>query len=223
MLDWLADVETRLRTDGSDIASHADLSLLSKPERDSLLKVIDLFEAKWRRTLAKDSRAQKAYASGLDGLKLFDGLEFLIAQGLLYYDIRSQLFQIALGKAASKKPKRAVAMVQVNGYPAVPLCSICETLIRTLRVPERIPVEQVPEVPVEPAPEGAEPSEPEAQTVEAVQVAATDTTEGMSPQLAEIVKKIGPATKEAPKARMLHDHRAKEEWDEVLAQKAKEG
>ena len=219
MADWLADASSKLRKGGDEMRSLPELAPLEKSEAETLIRSLDQFEAKSRRTIQPDSH-KEGYASAFDGLKLFEGLEFLIAEGLLYYDVRTQLLTLAMVRASAKKPKTTLRMVQANGYPPVQLCSVCETLMVGLRAPERR-IEQ-PEAAPEAAQAPSKPAEkPAEEAVVAVPaVAAVAETEGVSPAVAEIMNKLGPATKEAPKTRGLHEHRAKEEWDEVVQKQA---
>jgi len=225
MADWLVDASTRLRKGGEALSGLPELAPLEQSEVESLTRNLDQFEAKSRRTIQPDAK-KEGYASAFDGLKLFEGLEFLIAQGLLYYDVRTQLLTFAMGRASAKKPKTTLRMVQANGYPPVQLCSVCETLVVGLRAPERrmeqpVVAPEVAEEAAKPAEKPAE-KEAEAEVVAVPVVAAVAEAEGMSPAVAEIVNKLGPATKEAPKTRGLHEHRAKEEWDEVLQKQAQQ-
>ena len=224
MVDWLADASSRLRKGGEEMKGLPELTQLEKSDTDTLVKMLDQFEARSRRTIQPDVR-RDGYVSGFEGLKLFEGLEYLIAQGLLYYDVRTQLLTFALGRAVAKKPKASMRMVQLNAYPPVQLCSVCETLMVGLRAPERkmeqpaaaAAVAEQPSVSVaRPAEKAAEPEKVAVPVVAAVE--GTD----LSPAVAEIVSKLGPATKEAPKTRGLHEHRATEEWDEVRAKQAQE-
>jgi hypothetical protein len=204
----------------------AELAPLEKPEAESLIKVLDQFEARSRRTIQTDAH-REGYASGFEGLKLFEGLEFLIAQGLLYYDVRTQLLTFGLVRASAKKPKASFRLVQANAYPPVQLCSVCETLVVGLRAPERRGEQPTvaPEAARQPSKavekEVEKPAEPAEVAVPVV--AAVEGAEGMPASVAEIVSKLGPATKEAPKTRGLHEHRATEEWDEVRQKQAQEG
>jgi hypothetical protein len=236
MVDWLVGASAKLRKGDGELPSLSALSPLEKADSEFLVRMMDQFEAKWHRRLVSDAAKgvdSRGYQSGFDGLKLLDGLEFVIAGGALYYDVQSQLLDMARRKAINSKPKRSVSAVQVNGYPPVPLCSVCVGLIKELRAPQSKEAEPA-------APEQAQ-EEPQPQTVNAVQMAAVtaaatagaiaaaeeaataDMVADAPPQVAEIIKKIGPATKEAPKMRSLHEHRAKEEWDEVLAKDAQKG
>jgi len=225
MVDWLSDASSRLRKGGEDMHGLPELAPLEKSDGESLVKTLDQFEARSRRTIQPDAH-REGYASAFDGLKLFEGLEFLIAQGVLYYDVRTQLLNFAMARAVAKKPKTSMRMIQANGYPPVQVCSVCETLMVGLRAPERRMAEPVatPEAAEAPSKLAEEPvekaAEPEMVAVPAV--AAITESEGVSPAVAEIMNKIGPATKEAPKTRGLHEHRATEEWDEVVKRQAQE-
>ena len=213
MLDWLVEASSVLRSGGETTKLLEGVGPLEQADGDSVLRLIDQFETKWHRTIGPES-SRNGFAAGFNGLKLFEGLEFLIAEGQLYYDVRAQLSQSAMARAAAKKPRKSIRMVQANGYPPVPLCSVCESLILGLRAPEH-KVASAPTVPSESEPAG-EPEQLEkiAEPIEVVQ--AADTSESVSPQVAEILKKLGPATKDAPKSRNLHEHRVKEDWDELL-------
>jgi len=224
MVDWLSDASSRLRKGGEEMKALPELAQLEKPDTDTLVRTLDQFEARSRRTIQPDAR-KEGYVSGFEGLKLFEGLEYLIAQGLLYYDVRTQLLSFALVRASAKKPKASLRLVQLNAYPPVQLCSVCELLMVGLRAPEHkmeqpVAAEAVavkPSVPVaKPVEKGAEPEKVAVPVVAAVE--GTD----LSPAVAEIVNKLGPATKDAPKTRGLHEHRATEEWDEVRAKQAQE-
>jgi len=224
MVDWLIDASTKLRKQDGEPLNFGALSSVEKPDRETLLRMMDQFEAKWRRRLAADGKGvdSRGYQSGFEGLKLLDGLEFVIAGGALYYDVQTQLLDMARKKEINSKPKRNVNAVTVNGYPPVPLCSVCAGLIKELRPP----LAQEAPPPAAPEPEQP-PAEAPPQIVSVVEAAPAPTEQvapaDATPQVAEILKKIGPATKEAPKMRGLHEHRAKEEWDEVMAQQAEKG
>jgi len=225
MVDWLADASSRLRKGEEGMHSLPELAPLEKPDADSLIKMLDQFEARSRRTIQPDVH-KDGYVTAFEGLKLFEGLEYLIAQGILYYDVRTQLLTFAMVRANAKKPKTSLRMVQANGYPPVQLCSVCETLMVGLRAPERkieVPA-AAPEAAEKPSIAVEKPKEvtAEPEKIAVPVVAAVAETEGLSPRVAEIVNKLGPATKEAPKTRGLHEHRATEEWDEVLQRQAKE-
>jgi len=224
MVDWLVDASAKLRKGDGEMPSFGNQSPLEKADVDFLLRMMDQFEAKWRRRLVSDTTKgvdSRGYQSGFDGLKLLDGVEFVIAGGALYYDVQSQLLDMARKREINSKPKRSVSKIQVNGYPPVALCSVCVGLIKELRAPQlkEEELEQAaPEQPQEaPSPEASD----SAKVVAAA--AATEAVIDAPPQVAEILKQLGPATKDAPKMRSLHEHRAKEEWDEVLAKEAQKG
>jgi len=229
MVDWLSDASSKIRKGGDEMRTLPELAQLEESEAESLVKTLDQFEARSRRTLQPDAH-KEGYASAFDGLKLFEGLEFLIAQGLLYYDVRTQLLNFALARAIAKKPTATMKTVQANAYPPVPVCSVCETLMVGLRAPERkmeqpagLPeAEQAPARPEEKATEKQAETVAESEMVVVPAVAAVAEAEGVTPAVAEIMKKIGPATKDAPKTRGLHEHRATEEWDEIQQKQAQQ-
>ena len=56
-----------------------------------------------------------------------------------------------------------------------------------------------------------------------VQEAVDEIPPGASKEFVELIKKIGPSNEEtAPKTHNLHEHRMKEDWDEMVEEKAKQ-
>jgi len=134
-VDWLENVAPVLRKGEGEIPGFGPLSPFEKADRDLLSKMVEQFEAKWHRHIGGDgSRGSDrgGYKQGFEGLKLFDGLEFMIAAGALYYDVQSQLLDMARRKEINSKPKRGVTDLHVNGYPPVPLCSVCVEVMREM-------------------------------------------------------------------------------------------
>ena len=134
-VDWLEKVALVLREGDGEVPGFGALSPFEKADRDLLRKMVDQFEAKWRRRIGSDGGGMadsKRYKSGFDGLNLFDGLEFMIAEGLLYYDVQAQLLDMARRKEISSKPKRGISAVVMDGYPPIALCSICFSVMREL-------------------------------------------------------------------------------------------
>ena len=132
-VDWLENVAVVLRKGDGEVPSFGALSHFDKADRELLSRMVDQFEAKWRRHLGSvGSRGgdSKGYKQGFEGLKLFDGLEFMIAVSTLYYDVQAQLLDMARRKEISSKPKRGVSVLQMNGYPPVPLCSVCIDIMK---------------------------------------------------------------------------------------------
>jgi hypothetical protein len=214
MLDWLVDASGKLHAGGDHVKDLAELSDLDDAEKASVLKMLDQFEARYHRSL--DGGHGGNLPVGFEGLKLPDGLEFLVAEGLLYYDVRAQLLQLAMAKASAKKPKKSIRMVQANGYPAVPLCSVCESLIMGLRAPESRHGQQAAEHQAKRAAEGEHASKQV--QVATVSVMAAEVPSDVSPKVAEIMRNLGPASGEAPRGRNLHEHRLKEDYDDMARQ-----
>jgi hypothetical protein len=241
MIDWLADASTRLRNGDQGSLGTVPLSSMDKAHRELTIKMLDQFEGRWHRQFADGTGG---FPVGFDGLKLADGLEFLINGGLLYYDVQVQLLEFARLRASNAKPKWTIGLVEVKGNPKVSLCNVCESLIKELRVP--IAESAKPGVRAQPSEKAekvekaqkVEKAEPVVVAAEAIQEpkgqpivqqvprvaqakgAAEPVMDDLPPGVAEVVKKIGAPTKEAPKLRSLHDHRLKEDWDEMLTQKA---
>lgn len=134
-VDWLENVALVLRKGDGEIPGFGALSRFEKADRDSLSNMVDQFEATRRRRIGSvGSRGSdpSGYERGFEGLKLIDGLEFMIAVGTLYCDVQAQLLDMARRKESNSKPKRGVTVLLVNGYPPVPLCSVCVDVMREL-------------------------------------------------------------------------------------------
>jgi hypothetical protein len=133
-VDWLENAALTLRKGDGEVPGFGPLSPFGKADRDLLSKMVVQFEAKWRRHIGSDGSrgADSGYKQGFEGLQLFDGLEFMIAMGTLYYDVRAQLLDMARRKEISSKPKRGVSVLEVNGYPPIPLCSVCVDVMKGL-------------------------------------------------------------------------------------------
>jgi hypothetical protein len=132
---WLENVALVLREEDGELPGFGALSSFEQADRDLLSRMVDQFEAKWRRRIGSDG-GQGAdpgeYKQGFEGLNLFDGLEFMIAVGILYYDVQAQLCDMVRRKETNSKPKKGVSVQLMNGYPPVPLCSICVDVMRKL-------------------------------------------------------------------------------------------
>ena len=132
-VDWLEGVALVLRKGDGEVPGFGALSPFEEADRDLLRRMVDQFEAKWRRHIGNDGSGgvdSKRYKSGFDGLNLFDGLEFMIAEGTLYYDVQAQLLDMARRKEINSKPKRGMSVLTMNGYPPVSLCSVCVGIMR---------------------------------------------------------------------------------------------
>ena len=135
MFDWLESAALVLREGDGEIPGFGALLSFEKADRDQLNRMVDQFEAKWRRRIRSNPNGggdRSGYEQGFDGLKLFDGLEFMIGVGTLYYDVQAQLLGMAKRKEVSSKAKRGVSVLAVSGYPPVPICSVCLDAMREL-------------------------------------------------------------------------------------------
>jgi len=134
-VDWLQNVALTLRKGDGEVPGFGALSPYERADRDLLKRMVEQFEAKWRRHIGSEMSKgsdPSGYKQGFEGLKLLEGLEFMIAVGLLYYDIQAQLLDMARRKEINAKPKRGVSTLVVEGYPPIPLCSVCSAVMREL-------------------------------------------------------------------------------------------
>ena len=157
-VEWLESVALTLRKGDGEVPGFGVLSPFEKSDRDQLSRMMDQFEARWRRRIGSNGNGgvdSNGYRSGFEGLKLFDGLEFMIAIGTLYYDVQAQLLDMARRKEISSKPRRGVSVLPVHGYPPVPLCSVCFDLMKELgshqlavepAVPQQVPTAPPPQI-----------------------------------------------------------------------------
>jgi hypothetical protein len=131
-VDWFENVALILRKGNGDVPGFGALSHFEKADRDLLSGVVNQFETKWRRYVGSRGSDSNGYKQGFEGLKLFEGLEFMIAVGTLYYDVQAQLFDMARRKEINGKPKRGVSVMLLSGYPPIPLCSVCVDVMSEL-------------------------------------------------------------------------------------------
>ena len=134
-VDWLEKVALVLREGDGEVPGFGALSPFEKADRDTLRKMVEQFEAKWRRRIESDGGGRvdsNRYKAGFDGLNLFDGLEFMIAEGTLYYDVQAQLLDMARRKESASKPKRSISALVMDGYPPISLCSVCVSIMKEL-------------------------------------------------------------------------------------------
>jgi len=155
-VDWLEDAALVLRKGEGEVPGFGALSPFDKADRELLSRMVDQFETKWRRRIGSEGGKgadHGGYKHGFEGLKLFDGLEFMIAVGMLYYDVQAQLLDMARRKEINNKPKRGIRVLLVSGYPPVPLCSVCVDVMREvsssqLAVEPSVPQQVTPRLPV---------------------------------------------------------------------------
>lgn len=238
LLGWLASASTALRKQDEPRLEQLKLSSLRSEDRMTLLKSIEQFEGNWHRSLVRDDAgdSKAKLPVGFEGLALGDGLDFLMAAGSLFYDIQGMLVQFAREEHRRKVPRLEVGTVRLEAFGDVPLCDICRGMIVGLRNAAEVVEEEPAAVAAEPVQQVEPVPEPEEQpltplvTQRAKHVRTQEVVEDPSlqgsPGYMEIVSKLGApaaqeeAPKEAPKPRYLHEHRLKEDWDEVVAQQA---
>jgi len=131
-VDWLEKVALVLRRGDGEVPGFGALSRFEKADRDLLSRMVEQFEAKWHRRIGSKGADHNGQEQGFEGLKLFDGLEFMIAVGTLYYDVQAQLLDMARRRETNSKTKRGIQAVPMSGYPPIPLCSVCVDLMGEL-------------------------------------------------------------------------------------------
>ena len=130
--DWLEKLALVIRKGDGEVPGFGPLSPFEKADRDMVGSMVYQFETKWRRRIGSEGPDSSGYKTGLEGLKLFDGLELMISGGILYYDVQAQLLEMARKQQVNSKPKRGVSVQLMNGYPPIPLCSVCADLMNGL-------------------------------------------------------------------------------------------
>jgi len=128
-VDWLEDAAPVLREGDGEVPGFGALSHFEKADRELLSKMVGQFEAKWHRRIGSKGADHGGQKQGFDELKLFDGLDFMMAVGTLYYDVQAQLLDMARRREFNSKTKRSILAVPMNGYPPIPLCSVCGGLM----------------------------------------------------------------------------------------------
>lgn len=133
LVDSLVDA-ARLLHEGKD-AALGIVSVRSSDRRLTELLALRLaeFERKSGRSLvgSREGSLASGTSKGFEGLSLRDGLRFLTEVGLLYYAIQAELLQVQKEEARGMRPEYRVSLVVVKGRQSkVPLCNVCEQLVR---------------------------------------------------------------------------------------------
>lgn len=233
LMDWPARAAVALRKGDEGMLQDLKLAALKAEDRSAILNTLEQFENRYRRLFTKDESLGRAdFPAGFEGISLGDGLEYLIAGGGLYYDIRTMLVQFARNEELSKRPRMSVDAIQLRGFGAVPICDVCRAVFAGLRGAPEEAVDRPQAEIVKPPPQPShkpEPVAPKAVQPAPKKVRAQEQIEevpaGASPGYLEIVKKLGAPKQgeEEPKMRSLHEHRMKEDWEEILEQQQQSG
>ncbi len=138
-VDGLGEAVTRARK--GEEAGIGELSVDPKDakRREILLKGVEEFEKRSGRMLGvqnggkRGTMPERPMPAGFEGLRLGEGIRYLRDAGMLYYSIQQSLLEAAKVEEASKKPAFGVGATRLGGFSkAVPLCTVCENLIREL-------------------------------------------------------------------------------------------
>jgi hypothetical protein len=138
-IDLLGEAAARV-SDGEQ-ASLGDVQVGPKEQRlkQILLEKVDGFEKRSGRVLMHSDHNGNGKApdatkpTGMAGLNLGDGIKFLRDAGMLYFSIEQSLLEARKEEEMKKVPPFGVASLKVNNFSkGIPLCTICENLIREL-------------------------------------------------------------------------------------------
>ena len=99
-------------------------------KRDSVVRQLEDFEKRSGRSLSMlDGPKPRAF----DGLKLGDGLRYLRDLGALHFALQQKVLEIDQEDEKKKLPTFGISMAKIKSFPrAVPLCTVCESLIKGL-------------------------------------------------------------------------------------------
>jgi len=107
--------------------------------RDAVVREVDEFERRTGRTLERGRAAGEekeesgSRATGFDGFKLGEGLKYLREAGTLFYYVQQKILEVDKEDEKKKMPTYEIGMARIKGIPkAVPLCTVCENLIKGL-------------------------------------------------------------------------------------------
>jgi hypothetical protein len=131
--------EAAARVSDGEEAALGDVQVGAKEPRlkQILMEKVDGFEKRSGRALMPSGHNGTAMdaskPAGMSGLNLGDGIKFLRDAGMLYYSIEQSLLEARKEEEMKKVPPFGVASLKINGFAkGIPLCTICENLIREL-------------------------------------------------------------------------------------------
>jgi len=102
--------------------------------RQAVMREVEDFERRTGRALDGGKQADEASRpKGFDGLKLGEGLRYLRDVGAVYYTLQQRLLEVDKEDERKKMPTIGIGMAKVKSFPKpVPLCTVCEGLIKGL-------------------------------------------------------------------------------------------
>lgn len=129
-VETLAEISTHARNGEELVIGELKVNGEDARRRGVVVKELGEFEKRTGRSLS-GSDGQKA--KGFDGLKLGDGLRYLRDLGALHYTLQQRVFEVDQEDEKKKLPTFSISMAKIKGFPkAVPLCTVCESLIKGL-------------------------------------------------------------------------------------------
>jgi hypothetical protein len=138
-VEGLGEAVTRVRKGEEAGVGELMVDPKDAKRKEILLKGVEEFEKRSGRMLGvqnggkRGSAADHPMPAGFEGLRLGEGIRYLRDAGMVYYSIQQSLLEAAKAEEASKKPAFGVGSTRLGGFSkAVPLCTVCENLIREL-------------------------------------------------------------------------------------------
>jgi len=131
LLERLGRASNGLRNGEAVALEVVTLPPTREEERGVLTKELQAFEDATHRRLegGKEDGPGDGHPEGVAGLSLADGLDYLRAGGMFYFDVQSKLLEWERSMLVTENPKWQVGLVRLEGIPEVPLCSVCQGLL----------------------------------------------------------------------------------------------
>jgi len=126
----LAEISIHARKGDEIVVGEYKVAADDARRREVVIRELGEFEKRTGRSLAGLDGPK---AKGFDGLKLGDGLRYLRDLGALNFTLQQRLLEVDLEEERKKLPTFSISMAKIKGFPkAVPLCTVCESLIKGL-------------------------------------------------------------------------------------------
>ena len=114
---------------------HASLGFVTLPSSNSedreflMAELAHLEEMTHRRLCGGDDSRGDWDSHGLQGLTMAEGLDYLRTVGTYYFEVQTKMLERELTGVMSKRSHWGVNLFRIEGFPQIPLCHVCETLL----------------------------------------------------------------------------------------------
>jgi hypothetical protein len=130
-VETLAEIAMRARKGEEFTVGEFRVDSNDAKHRDVIVRELDEFERRTGRSLTEET--ENSRPKEFDGLKLGEGLRYLRDVGSLYYVLQQRMLEVDKEEERKKLPTFSIGMARIKGFPkAVPLCTVCESLIKGL-------------------------------------------------------------------------------------------